>query len=491
MPRRASPRSLRTGACKPRSPSGATHPGHEQSCACADRASARAFVSFTPEPERTDRSREPPSTRRRRFAISRRATHCRFPRCRAASTTHASRLPVGASWYAPFILRPQRLGAHRVLIVLPTNTWQAYNFEDDGSWYENPDVHTVDLARPFIDGGVPPHYHGYDRGFIRWLALNHKAVDFLSDDDLDRIASGSRLAHAYDLIVFSGHEEYVTGHEYDLIAHYRDLGGNLAFLSANDIFYKVVKHGGLMDGRWRWRDLGRPEAGARRCAVRRLEPRRVPEPAVHRDRRTRRRGSSTAPGCTTATRSASTGSRSTRTRRARRPAPACSRTFPTSSAGQDRGDDVLHDPGRRQGLLGGRHELRRLGALAYRLDDAAEPLDGAEQAVKLAVVVCGLRPRRRRARRRLLGAVAPPRTDDPGVDRRPSSCRPRRRRGPRAPGVAWPTYGYDQARARAAAGLSSPAAVPAALDVPRTLASRVPAGRRIRPTFTSRTFRGD
>jgi len=163
-------------------------------------------------------------------------------------------------WYAPFVLRPQRLGAHRVLIVLPTNTWQAYNFEDNDSWYENADVHTVDLARPFIDGGVPPHYHGYDRGFIRWLALNHKAADFLSDDDLDRIASGSRLAHAYDLIVFSGHEEYVTGHEYDLIAHYRDLGGNLAFLSANDIFYKVVKSGDRMDGRWRWRDLGRPEA---------------------------------------------------------------------------------------------------------------------------------------------------------------------------------------------------------------------------------------
>jgi hypothetical protein len=163
-------------------------------------------------------------------------------------------------WYAPFVVRPRRLGANRVLIVLPTNTWQAYNFEDDDSWYENPDVHTVDLARPFIDGGVPPHYHGYDRGFIRWLAVNHKTADFLSDDDLDRIASGAVLAHAYTLIIFSGHEEYVTGHEYDVIQRYRDLGGNLAFLSANDIFYKVVKHGGLMDGRWRWRDLGRPEA---------------------------------------------------------------------------------------------------------------------------------------------------------------------------------------------------------------------------------------
>jgi hypothetical protein len=62
------------------------------------------------------------------------------------------------------------------------------------------------------------------------------------------------------LIVFPGHEEYATGHEYDLIESYRNLGGNLAFLSANDFFYKVIKQGNTMIGRWRWRDLGRPEA---------------------------------------------------------------------------------------------------------------------------------------------------------------------------------------------------------------------------------------
>jgi hypothetical protein len=30
--------------------------------------------------------------------------------------------------YAPFILRPRRLGTERVAVVLATNTWQAYNF---------------------------------------------------------------------------------------------------------------------------------------------------------------------------------------------------------------------------------------------------------------------------------------------------------------------------------------------------------------------------
>jgi N,N-dimethylformamidase beta subunit-like protein len=162
-------------------------------------------------------------------------------------------------WYAPFVLRPRRLGEHRVLVVLPTNTWQAYNFEGGDSWYEDASVHTIDLSRPYADGGVPPHYRGYDRGFERWLALHRLGADFVSDDDLER-SSGEELARAYDLIVFPGHEEYVTAHEYGVIERYRDLGGNLAFLSANDFFYEVVRHGDRMDGRRRWRDLGRPEA---------------------------------------------------------------------------------------------------------------------------------------------------------------------------------------------------------------------------------------
>jgi N,N-dimethylformamidase beta subunit-like, C-terminal len=168
--------------------------------------------------------------------------------------------PGRGSWYAPFVIRPRRLGEHRVAVILPTNTWQAYNFENGDSWYLDPTVHTIELHRPYLDGGVPPHYRGYDRGFLRWLAMHHDQPDFFSDDDVDATASGDALARAYRLIVVSGHEEYVTGHEFDVVQRYRDLGGNLAFLSANNFFYKVVKHGGRMDGRWRWRDVGRPEA---------------------------------------------------------------------------------------------------------------------------------------------------------------------------------------------------------------------------------------
>jgi hypothetical protein len=168
--------------------------------------------------------------------------------------------------YAPLIVRPARLGRSRVAVVLSTNTWQAYNFADadgDGwgdSWYVDDAHRRVDLERPYLDFGVPFRFRDWDLTFIAWLNLTGKDVDYLSDDDLEGVRSGDALVAAYDLVVFPGHAEYVTAHAFDLVERYRDLGGNLLFLSANNFFWRVVR-----DGRWivktkLWRELGRPEA---------------------------------------------------------------------------------------------------------------------------------------------------------------------------------------------------------------------------------------
>jgi hypothetical protein len=166
----------------------------------------------------------------------------------------------GLVGYAPFVLRPRVLGRVRVAVVLPTNTWQAYNLRDGATWYFDTSVHDVDLSRPYLDRGIPPHFRAYDEGFLRWFARAGRKADFLADDDLEAISSGRRLAQLYDLVVFSGHEEYVTPHVYDIVERYRDVGGNLGFLSSNNFFYRVTKDGNTMHGRTRWRDIGRPEA---------------------------------------------------------------------------------------------------------------------------------------------------------------------------------------------------------------------------------------
>jgi hypothetical protein len=172
----------------------------------------------------------------------------------------------GRLGYAPFIVRP-RTPRRRVAVVLSTNTWQAYNFWDgngDGwgdSWYVDGITRSVDLTRPYLDFGVPYRFRDWDLEFIAWLNRTGKAVDFLSDDDLERFASGRALASAYDLLVFPGHAEYVTKRAYDLVERYRDLGGNLMFMAANNFFWKVRREGRRLARVRLWRELGRPEAG--------------------------------------------------------------------------------------------------------------------------------------------------------------------------------------------------------------------------------------
>jgi hypothetical protein len=175
--------------------------------------------------------------------------------------------PDGRVGYAPFVIKPNFAGlTSRVLVVLPTNTWQAYSFQDvngDGygdTWYAGPPNRIVDLSRGYTARGVPPRFYRYDLPFLHWLYWSGKTAEFISDSDFDTIAAGDDLAHSYDLVIFEGHEEYVTQHEYDVVERYRDLGGNLMFLSANNFFWKVAKTGQQLVKIAKWRDAGRPEA---------------------------------------------------------------------------------------------------------------------------------------------------------------------------------------------------------------------------------------
>ena len=172
----------------------------------------------------------------------------------------------GRVGYAPFVVRPPRLGTARVAVVLPTHTWQAYNFRDgdgDGwgdTWYAGDASIPVRLGRAYLDRGVPPKYRAYDVGFLRWLHETGREVDYLAEEDLERARTGDALAAAYDLIVFPGHTEYVTKKEFDVVERYRDLGGNLMFLSANNFFWHVDRKGRVLRKTRKWRDRDRPEA---------------------------------------------------------------------------------------------------------------------------------------------------------------------------------------------------------------------------------------
>ncbi len=168
--------------------------------------------------------------------------------------------------YAPFIVRPHVYGAHRVAYIVHTNTWEACNHQDvngDGwgdTWYAADDIRNVDLARHYFGLGAPPKWRAYDLAPLRWLYRTDKQVDFFSDDDLEGVRTARTLANHYDLIVFPGHEEYVTRHMYDLITGYRNLGGNLMFLSATNFLWCIERHGNRITRTAEWGWLGRPES---------------------------------------------------------------------------------------------------------------------------------------------------------------------------------------------------------------------------------------
>jgi N,N-dimethylformamidase beta subunit-like protein len=172
----------------------------------------------------------------------------------------------GRIGYAPLIVRPPAPQA-RVAVVMPTTTWGAYNFYDsdgDGwgdTWYARWKTMRADLTRPNPNRGVPYRYRSYDVAFQHWLAQTGKRVDFYADEDIEGFSNPETLRAAYDLIVFPGHTEYVTTRLYDLIEGYRDRGGNLMFLSANNFFRRVDRSGHVVHLIDEWRDLGRPESG--------------------------------------------------------------------------------------------------------------------------------------------------------------------------------------------------------------------------------------
>jgi hypothetical protein len=176
----------------------------------------------------------------------------------------------GRVGFAPFVLRPTEQSQDRVAVILPTNTWQAYNlYDSDGdgwgdTWYAG-GMPPVMLDRPFRERGVPPRFFRYDFPFLRWLEKRRRDPDFFADDDLERFPSGDELRRLYDLVVFPGHSEYMTEHAYNAVERFRDLGGRLIFLSANNFFWKVEKQEQALRRVAQWRTLGRPEA--RLCGV--------------------------------------------------------------------------------------------------------------------------------------------------------------------------------------------------------------------------------
>ncbi len=151
---------------------------------------------------------------------------------------------------APFIIRPATGSGQApapVLFVSAVTTWQAYNPWGGADLYgatgaDAPDATAgrraveVSLDRPFVlDYGL-----GYQRRwelqFVRWQEREERDVEYIADVDLElhpELLTGRRL------IVFAGHHEYWSRPMRTAIEGAIAAGVNVAFLSANEIFWQV------------------------------------------------------------------------------------------------------------------------------------------------------------------------------------------------------------------------------------------------------------
>ena len=98
--------------------------------------------------------------------------------------------------------------------------------------------HSVDLERPFLDFGVPFRFRDWDLNFISWL--NRPGSRSSSCPTTTSSASGRGRARARVRPRRLPRPRGVRDeHALRRRQRYRDLGGNLLFLSANNFFWRV------------------------------------------------------------------------------------------------------------------------------------------------------------------------------------------------------------------------------------------------------------
>ena len=158
--------------------------------------------------------------------------------------------PGGRLGFAPFVLQPAKVRGSDGLRgswcpqILGRRTTSGTSTETASATHgtRSPHITTVDL-QPRLPPSRGAAVEGrHERGYVRWLARTRQTAPTTSRTTTSTaLESGARLGLASTTSSSSrGHEEYVTTHAYDIVERYRDLGGNLMFLSANSFFFRVT-----------------------------------------------------------------------------------------------------------------------------------------------------------------------------------------------------------------------------------------------------------
>lgn len=173
-----------------------------------------------------------------------------------------------SAWFVVRALQPPAGGA---LLVLATNTWNAYNEFGGRNLYTG--AVTMSFERPLapglldkpddprgrvVDGRAYSEFSeaeglnlwhgmggwaGQERRFAAWAEQEGIALDYAINADLERIP---HLLDGYGLYVSVGHDEYWSWGMRDAVESFVAAGGHAAFFSGNTCYWQVRNDGDAM-----------------------------------------------------------------------------------------------------------------------------------------------------------------------------------------------------------------------------------------------------
>ena len=140
----------------------------------------------------------------------------------------------------------------KILLQTSDATWEAYNEYGGNSLYTctvdcppgepkaYKGAYSVSYNRPFAGGFVTDDGASYlwyaEYQMMRFLEKNGYDVSYTTDDEVDR--NGALLKN-HAIFMSSGHDEYWSAGQRASVEAAREAGVNLAFFSANEIFWKT------------------------------------------------------------------------------------------------------------------------------------------------------------------------------------------------------------------------------------------------------------
>jgi len=143
---------------------------------------------------------------------------------------------------AHFVVREDDPGStSKILLVIPTNTWNAYANSGGKSLYGVNSSKGVPATQVSYDRPIPPSIRR-DDFFLRWAEEQGYALEYATDVDLH--ADPYLLAH-YLCVVIVGHSEYWSRAMRDHVDAFVDAGGGLMILGGNTCWWQVRFSGDL------------------------------------------------------------------------------------------------------------------------------------------------------------------------------------------------------------------------------------------------------